>query len=149
MIVFAILTTLGFSVQSAMASDSELVAQSLLPIMEKTIQNLDRHRRRHDQGGLSAVELSLVTLGEETRFEAAALRIFKENYIDGQRTLAEFDRDPIVRDVRDAFRSYSKKKISLERLTRHLIHERFTVQSFLDDPELGYASFKGFSSVQQ
>jgi hypothetical protein len=28
---------------------------------------------------------------------------------------------------------------------RALIHERFTVDAFLNDPELGYAAFRGFS----
>lgn|GEM_PF-5419161 len=132
------------AVNPAQNPDAELVAESLVPLLERTVEALDRHRRRHLQGELSAIELSMVTLSERTRFENSALKLFRENHIDGRRTLIEFGRDPIMRDVRDAFQAYGNRKISLEALIKRLIHERVTVEAFLSDPELGYSSFKGF-----
>ncbi|MBU6154325.1 MAG: hypothetical protein KGP28_08500 [Bdellovibrionales bacterium] len=145
MVLFQLFLILFSPLAHSLSSDSELVAESLVPLLEQTVQNLDRHRHRHLNGGLSAIELSSLTAGERARFESVALQVFKEHHIDGRRTLEEFQRDPLVRDVREAFRSYSGKKISLESLMRSLIHEKITVEAFLNDPELGYRSFRGFS----
>ena len=124
--------------------DSEEVAQALLPLLEQTVSNLDRNRLRHLKGELSSFEISVLTAGERARFETSALRVFREHHIDGKKTLAEFHKDPLMRDVREVFRSYSSRKISLEALMRSLIHERVTVEAFLNDPDLGYGSFQGF-----
>jgi hypothetical protein len=145
MVLLQILLSLFFGRVQATQLDSDLIAQSLIPLLEQTVQNLDRHRLRHLNGGLSATELSVLTAGERIKFESSAFRIFKENHIDGRRTLAEYRKDPIVKDVRNSFRLYSERKISLEALMRTIIHERFTVDSFLNDPELGYDAFHGFS----
>ncbi len=144
MVLFTIFSSFLFPAGTATQFDSDLIAQSLVPLLEQTVQNLDRHRHRHFNGGLSAVELSALTAGESARFESAALRIFRGTFIDGRKTIAEFQRDPVIRDVRSSFRAYSNRKISLEALMRALIHERFAVDAFLNDPELGYAAFHGF-----
>ncbi len=145
MVLPQLLLSLIFFRAEATQLDSDLIAQSLVPLLEQTVQNLDRHRIRHLNGGLSATELSVLAAGERARFEASALRLFKENHIDGKRTLEEFRKDPVVRDVRNSFRLFSERKISLEALMRAMIHERFTVEAFLNDPELGYGAFRGFS----
>jgi hypothetical protein len=144
MIIFQVLMAFLSPLAHSASADSEAVAQSLLPLLEQTVSSLDRNRLRHLSGELSSFEVSVLTAGERARFESSALRIFREHHIDSKKTLAEFHRDPLMRDVREAFRSYSARKISLEALMRSLIHERVTVEAFLNDPELGYSSFRGF-----
>lgn len=113
--------------------------------MEKTIQILDSDRQQFQQHRLSGTELAMLSHREISRFEARALEALEAGAGGADQARHVFQTDAMMRDLRGWFDEYRSGKITLQVLIRKMVHEHSTVTAFLEDPDLGYHAFTGFS----